>query len=481
MESSWGDVPHDQIVGSFPIRDPRAWRVSGRPAEMFMDMVSPLLIGTALDRISILSFAFRATIALLGFAALTAAVLLVRRRRWWAAVPVTLAVVLLGANVAAAVNAHYGYYPNVASLLGNYRGADQTSWSDAQAARALAPDRSTEPAMTGRSRLRASHLGSSNSVPAPTPATPIEHGKLVQVDIAGTTSGFAARPAEVYLPPAWTQNRELRLPVVVMLHGTPGSPEDWARSARADEVSDRWATRHGGVAPILVMPDVNGRFWKDTECTDGTEGNADTYLSVDVPRWIRSNLHPALDRGQWGIGGLSEGGLCAVDLALRHPAVYSTFLDYSGDAHVTHHGGPLSLFTGSPSRRRADLLAYDPEFLLRHFPNPGQVSGWFEVGAKDRGTVAQEHRLYLIARARGFDVQFRIRPRVSHTFHAWTLSFVDSYPWMIQHLVATPFRAVPPAGSDTASLVPHHRHHRRPLPPRQRSGPKLQDRRLQPR
>lgn len=419
-----------------------------------MLMVSPALLGFSPNRLSILSSSFRLALVVLALGALAASIALLRRRRWWAGVPVVLTIVLVGANVAAAVNAHYDYYPNVASVLGTYRGADQTSWTAAQATRAADVGRAGPPVTTLRSTpLRRASVptsltgrgGEPDDAPANGwPSDRIEHGQLVQVAIPGTVSGFVGRPSEVYLPPAWTEHPELRLPVMVMLHGTPGSPADWPRSARADQVSDRWASRHEGVAPILVMPDVNGRFWGDSECTDGIDGNVDTYLSVDVPRWIEAHLHPALDHHEWGVGGLSEGGLCAIDLTLRHPDVFSTFLDYSGDARVTHRGGPLILFTGSPAHRRAEVLAYDPMHLLRHFADPGRVSGWFEVGAKDQGTVAQMRQLVLIARERGFQVRFVIRPRVGHTFHTWTLSFVDSYPWMIRHLVSARPRSVAP-------------------------------------
>src|SRR6185503_810454 len=121
-----------------------------------------------------------------------------------------------------------------------------------------------------------------------------------------------------------------RLPVLELLHGTPGTPEDWTRAARADVTADRWASTHGGRAPILLLVDENGSFTADTECSNGIAGRAETYLTVDVPSWAVSALDAARSRRAWGVGGNSEGGYCALTLALRHPHLYSLFLDFSG-------------------------------------------------------------------------------------------------------------------------------------------------------
>src|SRR5437764_13987889 len=97
-------------------------------------------------------------------------------------------------------------------------------------------------------------------------------GIVVSIDIPGRSSGFQARPAQVYLPPAWFDHPRPKLPVVVLLHGTPGTPADWVDGGMAKVTADRWASGHGGVAPIVVMPDVNGSAFADTECVDSARG-----------------------------------------------------------------------------------------------------------------------------------------------------------------------------------------------------------------
>lgn len=54
----------------------------------------------------------------------------------------------------------------------------------------------------------------------------------------------------------------------MLLHGTPGTPQDWIDGGQAAATADAYAAAHGGRAPILVMPDINGSIDADTECVD---------------------------------------------------------------------------------------------------------------------------------------------------------------------------------------------------------------------
>ncbi|MEO6898978.1 MAG: alpha/beta hydrolase-fold protein [Mycobacteriaceae bacterium] len=427
-----------------------------------MTIPSASVVAFAVGRMSITSMGFRSAFVLVAVVTVAATVRLVWRHRWLAACGLALLSLAVGAaNVGIGINAHYAYYPNVESLWGGYRGADEANWTAALAARHQARSRMT--AALGAAIPRLVTVGA--AVPTVTPATtttrvtpkpspPAAHGLLVTVPIPGVVSGFQGRPAEIYLPPAWTADPSVRLPVLVLLHGTPGAPVDWARSAGVDQISDSWALRHQGVAPILVMPDINGSFWGDSDCTDGVAGHVDTYVATDVANWVAGHLRPSLDHRQWGVGGLSEGGTCAVSLALRHPTVFKTFLDYSGEDHVSHQGGALSLFPGTVAQRRLQLSAYDPYALANRTVDPQQISGWFEVGAHDHHTARQMRQLATVMAGRGFPVQFQVRPG-SHNFHFWGASFADSYEWMATRLGTGQAPEVPvggvPAGRSLSS------------------------------
>lgn len=158
----------------------------------------------------------------------------------------------------------------------------------------------------------------------------------VEIAIPGTKSGFNARSAQLYLPPAWFAKPRPKLGVVVLLAGTPGTPEDWTHGGGADVTSDAYAAKHRGRTPVLVMADQNGSVTGDTECV----GVSETYLTQDVPAFAMKRFSLSADPQAWAIGGLSEGGMCGLMVAVRNPEIYPTFIDYSGLL------GPRSGLTG---------------------------------------------------------------------------------------------------------------------------------------
>jgi len=76
----------------------------------------------------------------------------------------------------------------------------------------------------------AEHSGDARRVPTFDRHLDLDSGDLAAagvvstVVIPGSVSGFAARPAWVYLPPAALVRNPPALPVLVLLHGQPGSP-----------------------------------------------------------------------------------------------------------------------------------------------------------------------------------------------------------------------------------------------------------------
>ncbi|HEY5840112.1 MAG TPA: hypothetical protein VIU87_01320, partial [Mycobacterium sp.] len=175
-----------------------------------------------------------------------------RGARWWRrgvsvlAIPVTLLATL------SALNQWVGYFPTVQSAWGALTAGplpDQTDAAD------LPGLRNTSPAT----------------------------GKLVEVTIPDTASGFRHRDEYVYLPPAWFAGpTPPTLPVVMMVAGEFNSPADWMRSGNIMPVIDGYAHDHGGATPIFVFVDSGGRFNNDTECVNGPRGNSADHLTKDV-------------------------------------------------------------------------------------------------------------------------------------------------------------------------------------------------------
>ncbi|MDA3630727.1 alpha/beta hydrolase-fold protein [Saccharopolyspora sp. WRP15-2] len=312
---------------------------------------------------------------------------------------IPIGALLLVVNVLLGVNAYFGYYLTLAQAVG-----------------AASEDEGS--------------LAMLNSKTVPRNA-----GVVIDVQIPPRESGFQARPAQVYLPPVWFTSPRPKLPVIVLLHGTPGSPEDWLNGGEAQRTADRWAATHGGKTPIVVMPDVNGSTFDDTECVNSPRGNAETYLTEDVPNYIRTQFLTRDPGKDWAVAGLSEGGSCAIMLALRHQDLFSTFADFGGllgprDGDTNDPGTTVSsLFDGS----QGAFNAHEPEWLLTHQRFAG-LHGFFVVGSEDPEPRAAVERLAGLARRAGVDTSVVVIPGGEHTFDVWRDGFADALPWIVERV-----------------------------------------------
>lgn len=203
-------------------------------------------------------------------------------------------------------------------------------------------------------------------------------GKVVPVDISGP-SKFKHRGELVYLPPAYfASNPPPALPTVMMIGGQFNTAADWIRAADAVGTIDDFAARNGGNAPVFVFADSGGAFNNDTECVNGVRGNAADHLTEDVVPYMVDHFRVSDDPANWGVVGWSSGGTCALNLTVKYPDLFRTFVNIDGD--YSPNAGTKAqtidrLFGGNAA-------AYDdwhPATVIeRHGPYEG-VAGWFAV------------------------------------------------------------------------------------------------------
>lgn len=333
-------------------------------------------------------------------------------RRAAASILAATAVVL---SVASTVNLIFDAYPTVREALG-MPAANALAFSDV-------PPPIADP-VTGRPLDRAW---------TPPPDLP-DSGRVVTVAIPGTRSGFTARDAQIYLPPAYFAPRRPLLPVLVLLAGQPGGPGDWYAGGRLAQTMDDFAARHDGLAPVVVVADGTGSALANPLCLDSKLGNVATYLATDVPDWVRTHLQVQPDARSWAVGGLSYGGTCALQLATNHPDVYPTFLDLSGQLEPTL-GDRQRTVDSAFGGNQAAFTAVNPMDLMaaRRYPD---TAGVFVVGSDDHDYVSGLHTLYDAARNAGMDVRLVELPG-GHSFAVWSAGVATEVDWLSQRLGLT--------------------------------------------
>src|SRR5204863_215934 len=162
------------------------------------------------------------------------------------------------------------------------------------------------------------------------------------------------------------------------------------------------------------------------ECVDGPRGRAETYLVDDVRSFVVEHYGTRASGRSWIVGGFSEGGTCAITLALRHPDAFAGFLDFGGDARPNASSPQRSMVRlfGGDGRAMAE---HDPVVLLAHIHGSAPAA-WFEVGTSDRGPLDAARRLATASRDAGADTCLVVRPG-GHNFDFWRDSFRHALPW----------------------------------------------------
>ncbi len=217
----------------------------------------------------------------IGLSGVAAGVLIAgwRGARWWRRVVSTLALPLCLLCSALALNLWVGYFPTV-----------QIAWNQLTAG--PLPDQTDAVTVTAMQKQHA--------IPA--------KGTVVPVDIPAVASGFKHRGELVYLPPAWyATDPPPPLPTVMMIGGEFNTPADWLRAGNAVKTIDDFAAAHGGNAPVFVFVDSGGAFNNDTECVNGTRGNAADHLTKDVVPFMVSHYGVSPNRANWGVVGMVDG------------------------------------------------------------------------------------------------------------------------------------------------------------------------------
>jgi enterochelin esterase-like enzyme len=262
---------------------------------------------------------------------------LARASAWVWPVRILLLVVLqVGAVAAAAVgvNRSYGFFTSWAELLGQHPLVESRA---AQSGLLDAPNASllTRDYLAGR-------------------------GTLLSTWIPGSSSGVRTTRALIYLPseygnPAYAHRV---FPAVELFSGFYGSPWSWVRALHITTMLDQAITSGTSVPFIAVIPMINVAYPRDTECVNVVSGpQVDTYLTLDVRAAVDAQVRADPLPGAWAALGYSTGGYCAVNLAMRHPDMFSAAASLSGYIAAAHDATTGSLFHGEavPAEQNNDV------------------------------------------------------------------------------------------------------------------------------
>ncbi|MFB9376551.1 alpha/beta hydrolase [Kineococcus gynurae] len=259
--------------------------------------------------------------------------------------------------------------------------------------------------------------------PAPQPVAGSD-GRVWRVVVPGAVSRTTSS-ALVVLPLGYRSPATLdrTYPVIMALHGWPGTEDQWLTAMPLEQDADA-AAGAGRLAPsILVLPDLEVPAGRDTECIDGAAGDPqlETWLSRDLPDYLGRHFRAAAGPSSWSAMGLSMGGWCANMLAMLHPDRFGSAVSFAG-YYQLDLGDWRPFATRSPAARRYDLLA-----LERRDPPPVQL--WATSSSSDE--LSAPTTTAMAAIVHGPTTMTTVpQPEPGHRLDVWAGQLPEALDWL---------------------------------------------------
>jgi enterochelin esterase-like enzyme len=344
---------------------------------------------------------------------------------WWMVVAKQLVFRIFAACLAfipammfgvAAVNKYYGYYQNWGAAI-----ADLTN----QGPQAAAEVPNGSAAHVSFSTLLGNRIY---------PQLAATQGYTLHLRVRGPISRIT-RTVYVYLPPQyfWHRYRGYRFPAIELLHGFPGTPQDWITLFSAPTVLKSLVNRGLASPSVLVLPDANGGRGISLQCLNQYRGPQDaTYLALDLPDYISRALRVRHPGRAWGIAGYSEGGFCAANLGLQYGYRFGFAGVLSGyfrpsDNQLTNPLRQVSPFGGNSQLARKNT----PDDLVGSLRPGAQVPlFWLGVGSADTTDLKNALIFEQLVKLRQPGVTLMTVPGGGHTMFTWRKLFAPLLEWM---------------------------------------------------
>jgi len=202
----------------------------------------------------------------------------------------------------------------------------------------------------------------------------------------------------VHLPPCYVYTRDRNFPVLYLLHGWPMDEEHWVELG-VEKIADEWSTRSMIGPLIIVMPGVVNPHGLYINSSGGDHSMEGMVVDELVPL-IDGNYRTWQDAAGRALGGISRGGVWALEIGLRNPDIFGI---------VGAHSPALSV--------NYPLPAYDPFLLVEE----GALGQRIYLSAGDADWARRSTmRLYDLMVEKGVEVQYQTGEG-AHVDRLWRL------------------------------------------------------------
>lgn len=326
---------------------------------------------------------------------------------------VVLTQILVVGAVSARANAHLGFVRTVGDVVAQIRGSG--AFSDDGPVVLSVPE---EPTSVPASPAAPTSADAATFAPIKGGA---EYTGFSKATVTGQRSGVT-QEVWAWTPRGYSPTDGKTYPVLVMLHGDPGSPDGVVGALKAASAMQA-AIDSGEMPPaILVLPSLKAdkRQTAMPDCAD-VVGHAQvgTWVQDDIPAIVRASFPNASpNRSGWAIGGVSSGGFCSTWTAIMRSDVYGYVISLSG------YDVP---FTGAMSTSNELKSSNTLSTLLR--TRAHQSLRIWQMAAKD-DTGTADLRASLPVAVPSTDTLEMVTPQSGgHSATVWRQTFPTALTW----------------------------------------------------
>ncbi|MEU8524361.1 alpha/beta fold hydrolase [Streptomyces sp. NPDC048629] len=258
--------------------------------------------------------------------------------------------------------------------------------------------------------------------------------KIGMATLQGEKSGFTGKvwvwAPKQYFDPKYANSG---FPVLIALPGGNGYPNNYwmGTDLKLQSSISKWADAGKSLPFIVVMPVLNpdDRFYYDGSDIPG-QPKMGTWMTEDVPDFVRANFRTFASRDGWAFMGSSSGGFVGLKSVLRHPEKFKAVIASGPD---TEPDSPL--WSGHEQERQAN----NPERLAQLYgakpAGPANdVYLAFQIGTRESGL--KNLKAFIHTYTKGpVKTRLQVIPDGGHNARTYVRGMGDgSIQWISEHM-----------------------------------------------
>lgn len=238
--------------------------------------------------------------------------------------------------------------------------------------------------------------------------------------------------SKIYLPGDYAINTNQKYPVLYLLHGYPGTDNDWLINTNLQTQLDKQIKQHILPPLIVVFPDARGQLIKDSQYIDGKIVNQkmESYLIKELIPYINTAYRALPGRRSRAIGGISSGAYGAVYLGLKHNDLFSIIISHSG--YFINNEGVMDKLVGTNMQLRDQ---YNPISFISKITLSPQTYIYFDIGnTEDNNYINSNKKFDQILTKLNINHKFTVT-NGTHNWSSWSKSIINSLSYLGKQII----------------------------------------------